>query len=333
MVWWTFFGLFWVYSLTQVSIGEQLSREEVLSWFKHKVLDSLGVDEAPLVPGPDVDGAVRNRRHLRRSRTEWIDGHSATRQDRMQVILFPSSESPCASSESGHSSSSHFTLYFEPSITHHESPVTSAQLWFYAGEGLPVNSSAPVFMLTSGQQLLQAAHAPSHWSQDGWSMYQLGQNTLASMAQGAFLLQVRCPECHCHTEPDKTPFLYIHVEPRGPKHSARSVTIPWSPSVLDLLQRPSQEKHGDCNRAHIEISFDELGWANWIVHPKTLAFFYCHGNCSAPERVAASLGITQCCAPVPGSMRSVRITTTSDGGYSFKYETLPNIIPEECACL
>lgn len=220
----------------------------------------------------------------------------------------------------------------------HDTLLTSAHFWFYAGEGAAGNSSTQLFIVTLAQQLLQAAEAPSTTSSDGWSTYNLDQNLLASVAEGPFLLQVRCPACQCHADqPDKTPFLHLHARPHAPVRSPRRapLTIPWSPSAIDLFQRPSQEgpQHGDCHRAEIEISFEELGWDNWIVHPKVLTFYYCHGNCSAWDRTTAMLGITQCCAPVPGSMRSLRITTTSDGGYSFKYETLPNIMPEECTCI
>ena len=219
-----------------------------------------------------------------------------------------------------------------------ETLVTSAHFWFYAGEGATANSSARLFILTSAQGLLQAAEAPSTVSSDGWTTYQLNQNLMAPVAEGPFMLQVRYPSCQCHADqPDKTPFLHLHAQPRRPVRVPRQapVTIPWSPSAIDLLQRPLQERpqHSDCHRAEIEISFEELGWDNWIVHPKVLTFYYCHGNCSAWDRATVMLGITQCCAPAPGTMRSLRITTTSDGGYSFKYETLPNIIPEECTCI
>ena len=113
--------------------------------------------------------------------------------------------------------------------------------------------------------------------------------------------------------------------------------VPWSPSAVRLLQRPSGETtpgRGDCQRAEVDVSFQELGWDSWIVEPKALAFRYCHGSCRAPGgRSAALLGIPRCCAPVPGTMTSLTITTTSDGGYSFSHETLPNIMPEECACI
>ncbi|XP_031708156.1 inhibin alpha chain [Anarrhichthys ocellatus] len=338
-------GPLWIHILTQACRGEELSREAVLSWFRERVLEGLGLEQPPLttVQGPDRDTAQQEARHAswrapRTSRTAWVNRQTSPTQETSEIILFPSSDSSCATSDSalGETTDSHFTYYFQPSMNNLEMLVTSAHFWFYAGEG--ANSSTQLFILTSAQQLLRAAEAPPKTSSDGWTTYHLDQNPLASVAVGPFLLQVRCPACQCHTdEPDKTPFLHIHAQPRGPVRSPRHapVTIPWSPSALDLLQRPSQERpqHSDCLRAEIEISFEELGWGSWIVHPKLLTFYYCHGNCSASDRTIAMLGITQCCAPVPGTMKSLRITTTSDGGYSFMYETLPNIIPEECTCI
>lgn len=228
--------------------------------------------------------------------------------------------------------------------------MTSASFWFYAGDGDATNSSAPLFVLSPTRQLLlQAAEAPSVRNADGWTTYHLEQRPRASVSEGPFILQVLCPSCQCHTnEADKMPFLHLHAQPRHPKRSPRhagggvgggvggsAITIPWSPSALELLQRHPQDsqQHSDCQREEMEISFEELGWDNWIIEPKVLMFHYCHGNCSATDRIAATLGITQCCAPVPGTMKSVRITTTSDGGYSYRYETLPNIEPEECTCI
>ncbi|XP_051283571.1 inhibin alpha chain [Dicentrarchus labrax] len=340
-------GPFWIHILTQVCKGEELPREAVLSWFRERVLEGLGLEE-PLptpVQSPDGDTAQPESRHAprrapRTSRTAWVNHQSSLNQETSQIILFPSSDSACARSDSapGETTDKHFTYYFQPSKNNHETLVTSAHFWFYAGEAATGNSSAQLFILTSAQQLLQAAEAPSTTSSDGWTTYQFNQNLLASVAEGPFLLQVRCAACQCHAdEPDKMPFLHLHAQPRGPVRSPRQTlaTLPWSPSAINLLQRPSQDRpqHSDCHRAEIEISFEELGWDSWIVHPKVLTFYYCEGNCSSWEHTTAMLGITQCCAPVPGTMKSLRITTTSDGGYSFNYETLPNIIPEECTCI
>ncbi|KAJ0062269.1 hypothetical protein NL108_002589 [Boleophthalmus pectinirostris] len=330
---WPLFALLCV-SSEGVTGEEGLPRDEVLSWVKLRVLEGLGMEEAPQVRTPDEERRKLGRNVLL-NRAESVGDGCVEQQDEMQVILFAISEHSCAKSDPGHSSSrSPFTFTFQPSIDPHTSLVTSAELWFFSGAGLPLNTSAPLSVLTSGhQRLLSASPAPAHRSTDGWSAYNLNQNALKTIGHGAFSLQIDCPECPCNDDEDKLPFLSLNIQKRAPKRKSRSVGIPWSSSALDLLQRPSVETPGDCSRAHVEISFEELGWDNWIVDPKTLDFYYCQGNCSSPERAAARLGMVQCCAPVPGSMRSVRITTTSDGGYSFKYETLPNIIPEECACI
>ncbi|XP_030012784.1 inhibin alpha chain [Sphaeramia orbicularis] len=330
-------GPLWVFTLAEACCPEETPREEVVSWFKERILDGLGLEEPPAatVRGPDEDTRKPSRRPPKRSRTTWVNEDIHLKHDTPEIIVFPSSDSSCSTSDSGETTRGPFTYYFQLSINRQEVQLTSGQLWFFAGQGVTVNSSAPLFMLTSAQQLHLAAETPSQTTSDGWTTYDFEQTSLDSMSEGPFLVQIRCPTCQCHSsEPDKTPFLHLHAEPRGPVRSPRRapVTIPWSPSAVDLLQRPSQEQHSDCHREAIVISFDELGWDSWIVDPKSLTFYYCQGNCSAWDRTTASLGITQCCAPVPGSMRSLRIITTSDGGYSFKYEILPNIIPEECTC-
>ncbi|KAM6893480.1 inhibin alpha chain-like [Xenentodon cancila] len=336
-------GPLWV-SLIQTCGGEGPSREVVLSWFRDRVLEDLGLKEPPsVVQGPDRDEAQLRMSHLhtrapRRKRATWVNRQTSPDLEMSQMILFPSSDSTCENDSAREATMTHLSFYFQPSINFQSTAVTSAHFWFYAGEGAAQNSSGPLFMVTTTQQLLLAAEAPPTLSSDGWGTYSMDQTALVSLTEGPFLLQVQCTSCQCHnSEPDKTPFLSIHIHPRGPIRSPRQapVTIPWSPSAIYLLQRPSQEmlEQSDCNRAEVEISFEELGWGNWIVDPKVLTFYYCHGNCSAGDRTTAMLGIHQCCAPVPGTMKSLKITTTSDGGYSFNIETLPNIIPEECACI
>lgn len=229
----------------------------------------------------------------------------------------------------------HFTYYFQPSLDRQESIITSVDFWFYAGEAIAENTtSLPLYILTMHQELILLAQRPSICSPDGWSTYRLERHFHSAITNGPFLLQVRCLACGCYTsEKDKIPFLHVYIRPHGLERARRAPSIAWSPAIIEKLQRPSPEKDDKyCRREQIEISFEEMGWDNWIIHPKTFSFYYCHGNCSSPELTATLLGMRQCCAPVPESMRSLRFTTTSDGGFSFKYETLPNIIPEECNC-
>ncbi|XP_043965426.1 inhibin alpha chain isoform X1 [Gambusia affinis] len=337
-------GAFCIPGLLQVCSMEKLPREVVVSWFRERVLEGLGLLEPPVlaVQRANREGAKPETRHWqarvpRTSRVVRVSQQLRPGQDRSEVILFPSpADASCvlADAEARGNCSSTPSYRFQPSIPFQDTVVSSAHFWFYAG---PAVNASLLFMLTLAQRRLQAAQAPTALSPDGWTTFDLDESVLALMAEGPFLLQLQSSAGQHHlTNPDKTPFLHLHFQPRVPVRSPRAapVNIPWSPAALRLLQRPSHEELqlGDCRREQVEISFQELGWDSWIVHPKVLTFFYCHGNCSTLGRTAALLGMAQCCAPVPGTMRSLRITTTSDGGYSFKYETLPNIIPEECTC-
>ncbi|XP_023657449.1 inhibin alpha chain [Paramormyrops kingsleyae] len=323
----------WGSTWTRACQGEGVPQSEVLDWFKRRVLEGLGLNQAPvpLVQQPPASG--RASRVGRAAQVERRRSH----QETSQVILFPSSDSTCAHDEDLplQEAFSHFTYYFQPSGHSQETVITSAHFWFYAGEGaLRSNTSAPLYILTANQELIHVAEGPTKLADDGWVTYHVGRHISPAMAEGPFVIQVRCPSCGCYADASKTPFLHLNTRSRGSDRSRRAL-IPWSPSSIELLQRPPEERpdYDDCHREELNISFADLGWENWIVHPQVFTFYYCHGNCSSWNRMTTLLGIKQCCAPLPGTMKSLRFRTTSDGGYSFKYETLPNIIAEDCTCI
>lgn len=89
-------GSLWIHVLTQACGGEELSREAVLSWFRERVLEGLGLEEPPLVHGPDRDMAQPEARHAprrapRTSRTAWVNHQSSPTKETSQIILFPGS--------------------------------------------------------------------------------------------------------------------------------------------------------------------------------------------------------------------------------------------------
>ncbi|XP_060723142.1 inhibin alpha chain [Tachysurus vachellii] len=317
-----------------------LPQKVVLDWLKKRILEGLRLDKPPV---PTLQSPAGQRVHVaaqhgawRVRREAWLERKQ--HQEISQVILFPSSDRTCRDTVSvfNEDSPSHFTYYFKPSLDSQGSIIISVDFWFYTGKAIAGNTtSVPLYILTTHHELMQLAQRPSKYSSDGWSTYRLEHHFYSAIASGPFLLQVRCLVCSCdNSDEDKTPFLHVNVRQHGSERTRRAPSIAWSPTVIGKLQRPSREKDDSyCRREQIEISFEDLGWSNWIVYPKSFSFYYCHGNCSNPKFTATLLGIHQCCAPVPESMRSLRFTTTSDGGFSFKYETLPNIIPEECNCV
>lgn len=258
-----------------------------------------------------------------------------------------------------------FTYVFRPSQHIRSRQVTSAQLWFHTGldrqaTAAATNSSTPLLGLlvlaSGGPQTvpMSLGLAPSRWA-----VLHLAASALPMLAQPVLVLLVRCPLCPCSARPEATPFLVARTQARPPSGGERArrstppLSWPWSPSALRLLQRPPEElaAHANCHRAALNISFQELGWERWIVHPPSFIFHYCHGGCGLPTAADLSqLGpgapptppthtlslvprAQACCAALPGTMRPLRVRTTSDGGYSFKYETVPNLLTQHCACI
>ena len=256
-----------------------------------------------------------------------------------------------------------FTYLFRPSQHTRSRQVTSAQLWFHTGldrQGTAAsNSSGPqlgLLALSSGGLLtvpMSLDEAPPRWA-----VLRLAASALPLLTHPILVLLLSCPLCSCSARPETTPFLVAHTRakpPSGGERARRStppLPWPWSPAALRLLQRPPEEPaaHAHCHRAALNISFQELGWDRWIVHPPSFIFYYCHGGCGLPTRPNLSLpasgppptpvqphslvpGAQPCCAALPGTMRSLPVRTTSDGGYSFKYETVPSLLTQHCVCV
>ena len=252
---------------------------------------------------------------------------------------------------------------FRPSQPTRSRQVTSAQLGFHTGldrqETTAANSSKPLLDL-----LVLTSRGPTSvpmslgQASPRWAVLHLATSAFPLLTHPVLVLLLRCPLCSCSARPEATPFLVAHTRARPPSGGERArrstppLPWPWSPAALRLLQRPPEEPaaHADCHRAALNISFQELGWDRWIVHPPSFIFHYCHGGCGLPTPQDLPLpvpgvpptpfqppspvpGAQPCCAALPGTMRPLHVRTTSDGGYSFKYEMVPNLLTQHCACI
>ncbi|XP_004479525.1 inhibin alpha chain isoform X2 [Dasypus novemcinctus] len=293
---------------------------------------------------------------------------SEQEEDVSQAILFPATGAPCedepaAGELAQQAEESLFTFVFRPSQHTRSRQVTSAQLWFHTGldrQGPEAsNSSGPLLgllALSSGGPMavpMSLGRAPPRWA-----VLHLASSAFPLLTHPVLVLLLRCPHCSCSARPEATPFLVARTRARSPSGGERArrstppLPWPWSPAALRLLQRPPEDPaaHANCHRAALNISFQELGWDRWIVHPPSFVFHYCHGGCGLPAPadlplpapVAATTpaqplslvpGAQPCCAALPGTMKPLHVRTTSDGGYSFKYETVPNLLTEHCACI
>ncbi|NXV25846.1 INHA protein, partial [Rissa tridactyla] len=309
--------------------GAGADRQLILDKVRARVLEHLS---PPLLQEEPQKEA---RRVHRRDILENTKVEPMELEDTSQVILFPSTDVPCEPMQPDKllEEEGIFTYLFQPSAHTLSRAVTSAQLWFYTGPSAAPNHSAPDVLTLSPQGRMPVTatvvRTPEHWT-----VFHFAPALLPQLSQPLFVLLVRCPGCPCLAEGDKMPFLVATTQAKGSERARRSA-VPWSPAALSLLQRPSEDlaAHTNCRRASLNISFEELGWDKWIVHPSSFVFHYCHGSCAEGHGLSHRLGVQLCCTALPGTMRSLRVRTTSDGGYSFKYETVPNILAQDCTCV
>ncbi|XP_042300896.1 inhibin alpha chain [Sceloporus undulatus] len=319
----------------------EVDRQLILAKVKGHFLESLGP-----IPQSEKPHVGRRRGLHRRHASGTSVAPKWEEEDTSQVIAFPSRDVPCGPPQPDElpDEAGLFTYIFQPSTHTLSRVVTSAQLWFYTGP-VTVQSSSPseassnssmpeaeILKLSEQGQVPVATMAVP--AAEGWTVFHFETSFLPYIAQKIFVLFVRCPGCPCVADAEKIPFLVASTKLKG-RDRARRSSVPWSPAFLNLLQRPSDDAavHANCHRASLNISFEELGWDKWIVHPTSFIFHYCHGSCSDTPTLTDKPNFQLCCAALPSTMHSLRVRTTSDGGYSFKYETVPNILTQDCACI
>ncbi|XP_037704804.1 inhibin alpha chain isoform X2 [Choloepus didactylus] len=345
--------------------GLEANRELVLAKVRALFLDALG---PPAVTREGGDPGVRRlpRRHALGFFTRR--GSEQEEEDVSRAILFPATgatceDEPAAGELAQQAEEGLFTYVFRPSQHTRSRQVTSAQLWFHTGldrQGPTTsNSSGPVLGLlalsSGGPRAVPMSLGPAP---PRWAVLHLASSAFPLLTHPVLVLLLHCPLCSCSARPETTPFLVAHTQARPPSGGERArrstppLPWPWSPAALRLLQRLPEEPivHTNCHRAALNISFQELGWDRWIVHPPSFIFHYCHGGCGLPTTPNLPLpdplatttptqplslvpGAQPCCAALPGTMRPLHVRTTSDGGYSFKYETVPNLLTQHCACI
>ncbi|XP_060113852.1 bone morphogenetic protein 8B-like [Heteronotia binoei] len=109
---------------------------------------------------------------------------------------------------------------------------------------------------------------------------------------------------------------------------------------------PSEGKHV-CRRQELYVSFQDLGWLNWVIAPQGYSAFYCQGDCAFPLDScmnATNHAILQslvhlmkpdtvpkaCCAPTKLSATSVLYYDSNNNVILKKHR---NMVVKTCGCL
>ncbi|MXQ88153.1 hypothetical protein E5288_WYG017064 [Bos mutus] len=151
--------------------------------------------------------------------------------------------------------------------------------------------------------------------------------------------------------------LVVTQTPRMASPWAPSVSAPISAesSLLSPLMGPlhvvADDVHGShgrqvCRRHELYVSFQDLGWLDWVIAPQGYSAYYCEGECSFPLDScmnATNHAILQslvhllkphavpkaCCAPTKLSATSVLYYDSSNNVILRKHR---NMVVRACGC-
>ncbi|KAH9278228.1 Inhibin beta A chain [Echinococcus granulosus] len=164
-------------------------------------------------------------------------------------------------------------------------------------------------------------------------------------------LIVVCPDCSSHVDPVDVNKGILEIHHRNiVRRTRRSLDTNSSQHVpIGNPCSPKGHKFSCCTQP-FSLNLEDVGWNNWILHPKTVEPNYCHGSCQAdgiqktPHSDLMHLYRSQnydrlsevqreamlsCCHPVKMASTSVLYV---DPDNELHMDTLHNIIVLECGC-
>ncbi|VDK37789.1 unnamed protein product [Taenia asiatica] len=162
---------------------------------------------------------------------------------------------------------------------------------------------------------------------------------------------VVCPKCSSHVDPVDVNKGILEIHHRNAvRRIRRSLDSNGSHHVpIGNPCSPKGHKFSCCTQP-FSLNLEDVGWNNWILHPKTVEPNYCHGSCQAdgiqktPHSDLMHMYRSQnydhlsevqreamlsCCHPVKMASTSVLYV---DPDNELHMDTLHNIIVLECGC-
>ena len=134
-------------------------------------------------------------------------------------------------------------------------------------------------------------------------------------------------------EASHRPFIVTHTSPTPSKRVRRALQC--------------DKTTAQCCKQNLYISFEELGWEDWIIAPNGYQANYCKGSCSSIYRTLDSFNdfyshvteelrrlnlpgpVTGCCAPTRLSSMSLIYL---DEASNIIMREVPRMVVEECGC-
>ncbi|NWW91435.1 BMP8B protein, partial [Rhynochetos jubatus] len=257
-----------------------------------------------------------------------------------------------------------FRIYKARGVTHHANNTLHVSVYEIAAEH--ANRESDLFLLdvqdlragTEGWLVFDVTAASSHWLVD--RKYNLGLRLYVETEDGhsvdpgsAGLLGRRGPR-------SKQPFMvtFFRASPSPPRVT-RAAKSPRrrQPKKTNDLPHPNKlpgifdDVHAAdgrqvCRRHELYVSFQDLGWLDWVIAPQGYSAYYCEGECAFPLDScmnATNHAILQslvhlmkpeavpkaCCAPTKLSATSVLYYDSNNNVILKKHR---NMVVKSCGC-
>ncbi|XP_045620631.2 inhibin beta B chain [Procambarus clarkii] len=229
------------------------------------------------------------------------------------------------------------------------SSVEKATLWLWKVED-PADGSYQTLTIKEVAPNTRHKTLLSHKTtsvREGWVEVDLSDEVERWVASGKEEVEV---EVTCRTCQGRH-----HPVSRLPDHRPFIVVVTEQPQVRK--RRSSRECPslwgGGCCRQAINVSVAEMGWENWLLHPQSFTFYYCHGACRVSVASANAPGISRysnilqmlllrqaprstlrealapCCSPTSYSSMQVLFRSGSE---RVEHMQIPDFLVQSCGC-
>ncbi|KAH8389634.1 hypothetical protein KR215_009381 [Drosophila sulfurigaster] len=344
---------------------EHITEEELrrlrIEFVKQQILEKLRLKESPNVsaselPRPIFEGVTLTQSDEANKNKDYDDYYARTNQ---KFILLQREEIEC--SRLGVHPSMCFSFKIDD-VDADGFDVSNAVLWLYKNKqnytkaSNESQSNGPqkkhTLVVSEVEQQLDSEYLPlakaiaiqSVDDQDEWMQINIdwpikrwyGSHELSH------LIQITCESCDISSmeqiisvNKNYRPFIMIDTQNR-PSKSRQKRNINCSSGVTE------------CCREKLNISFADIGWDNWILHPSGYEAYFCRGSCSSVASVAQAsshhssllkilssngtrkpLDLIPCCTAKQYSSLQLVVL---DSNQVATTKTLPNMIVESCGC-
>lgn len=329
--------------LTETLLSPEELRRARIELIKKQILDKLRLQEPPKVNISSIPSIITNSVLLRNPNDEVVihdksmDEYYGTTQNIVLLTENISTDNcPQASSQS-------ICLSFNiHNAKISDQSIASAYLWTYRNRQNNRNLTYTTYNIqyknesVYWQRVLRLERIDS--ANPGWYKTDITQ-TLSDWPDQYQIFQIDCDECEhkpIAIDSDNRPFIVINTD--------ASTHVSRNKRSVDCTGSST-----GCCREQLYISFDEIGWDDWILQPPGYTANYCKGSCLQDaslnryhhttviqqylQRKKAKNETTElklCCSPSRLSSISLIFIDEEDSIFE---RVLPNMVVEACDCV